>query len=105
MDLQNAADLIPERDFQRTVVEMARSYGWKVYGVIDRKDFAKRYDKGFPDLVMVRDGHLIFAELKSQAGSLSVDQDRWLTALGNVSGVRVYEWRPSQRDEIDRILQ
>ena len=47
---------------------------------------------GYPDLTMVRDTRLIFAELKSERGRTTVDQQDWLHALKAVAEVRL--WRP-----------
>lgn len=49
---------------------------------------------GFPDLVAVRKGQLIFAELKSERGTLSIGQRTWLVLIGSVPGIRVCIWRP-----------
>ena len=38
---------------------------------------------GFPDLVVLGPGGLIFAELKSNEGQTSADQDRWAWNLHN----------------------
>ena len=50
--------------------------------------------KGFPDLVMLREGRLIFAELKSDRGCASPEQEQWLAELRK-TGSEVYLWRPS----------
>ena len=105
-----------ERDFQDTVVKYARLHGWLVFGVIDRKDYARRYDTGFPDLVFVRDGVLIFAELKKEGAKVTPAQDKWLRALQAVadraqdvqledfSPIKVCTWRPSDWDAIEKML-
>lgn len=56
---------------------------------------------GFPDLCLVRDGRLIFAELKRQAAKHKPTpaQVAWLDALDDVAvraaaAVTVYLWRP-----------
>jgi hypothetical protein len=47
---------------------------------------------GWPDLTLVRGEQLIFAELKSDRGRLTDQQQVWLEVLGKVA--EVYEWRP-----------
>ena len=59
--------------------------------------------KGFPDLLMVRGKRGVAAELKSEKGRLTQDQEHWLLALG-AAGIEVYEWRPADWDEIERVL-
>ncbi len=87
--------------------------------------------KGFPDYVCVRPPRLIFAEIKSEIGKLSPEQDGWLDDLrecvrmitlepipiGSIKGIKltksgglipsleVYLWRPSQFEEILEILK
>ena len=52
-------------------------------------DSNSRQAKGFPDLCLVRGKRLIFAELKTDTGKLTADQEAWLIALGAVPGLEV----------------
>ena len=110
--MTNAADHITEREFQSTVVELARAFGWVIHGVLEQHQYAKRLSKGFPDLVLARYkpdyiiGRLIFAELKSQTGRVSAGQQAWLEILRiSQCHPEVYIWRPSDLDEIERVLR
>ena len=58
---------------------------------------------GFPDLVLVKDRRIIFAELKSRDGKPSRDQAKWLQALAATGRVEVYLWRPA--DLLDGTIQ
>lgn len=87
-----------EKGFQRVVIEYARLRGWNIYHTHD----SRRSPAGFPDLVLVRE-RVVFAELKSERGRLTVEQRAWLAAL-RTAGVEVFCWRPSQWDEIERTL-
>ena len=112
--------MTPEGKFQKRVIEAATRLGWRHYHAHDpRRDKA-----GFPDLVMVRRGRLIFAELKRDKKAIkhevSKEQDEWLFALMNVrhnvenlirakgayapgqSPVQVFLWCP---DDFDQILE
>ena len=106
-----------EAELQRSVIELARLYKWKIVhfrGVaVRRKDGSIRYQTpvqgdgaGFPDLVLVRD-KVIFIELKSDRGTLSQEQALWMEALVKARGVVAYILRP--RDwldgTIDKILK
>lgn len=57
---------------------------------------------GFPDRVLVRD-RVIYAELKRETGTPTDTQIEWLTGLAT-AGAEVYLWRPSDLDEIARVL-
>lgn len=98
---------ISEKDFQATVVALARAHGWMVYGTLDQREYAKRLSKGFPDLVLIKPRPLgqapiiHFWELKSQNGRISPSQREWLDALGPWARV----FRPSDLDEIEEILR
>ena len=100
-----------EREFQKAIIEYAELKGWMVYAVIDRRNYAKRTSKGFPDLTLVRYGRLVFAELKSSTGKLSFDQEKWIKALtfaGKQMLTRkfeVYVWWPKDYDDILEILK
>lgn len=50
--------------------------------------------KGFPDLVLAGPSGVLFRELKSAEGRLSVEQQAWLDALATAGG-DVAVWRPS----------
>lgn len=76
------ADMVrmTEKELQTAVIEMARFMGWRHYHTYD----SRRSPEGFPDLVLVRRGRLIFAELKSERGRLTVHQKIWLEELKEV---------------------
>jgi len=81
--------------------------------------------QGFPDYVAVRKGRLIFIELKSDTGKLSVWQETWLGELREcmkfgaivnskgrvkihekmIPSFEVYVWRPSDYDQIIELLR
>lgn len=102
--------LILEDDFQGNIIKTAKAAGWTYYHTYN----SKRSVQGFPDLVLVRAGRLIFAELKKQRGTVSPYQRVWLQVLGlvvqalDIAGahgiVSVYLWRPSDWPEIEAIL-
>lgn len=67
-------------------------------------DIELRSEPGFPDLVLVRDGMLIFAELKTDTGKLTQHQRKWMAALDRAD-VPVYVWRPHQYEEVRDTLE
>lgn len=81
---------ISERDFQWAIIEVAEENGWTFYHTYN----SRRCVAGFPDLVLVRNGVLIFSELKVGKNKTTAAQERWLDALAAVPGVRVRRWRP-----------
>ena len=101
-----------EADWQYTVIDLAHLYGWKVahFRGAWSKD-GKRFvtpvgadGAGFPDLVLARRDmqgrrEWIVAELKAEDGQPSPEQCEWLELLHG------YLWRPSDYDEIVRILK
>lgn len=78
-----------ERELQNAVLELAGYLGWKCYHTFD----SRRSQAGFPDLVLVKPGRLIFAELKSARGKLTNAQADWGAAL-LLALQDWYEWRP-----------
>ena len=91
---------IPEADFLAYVTELATLCGWLVYHTYD----SRRSQPGFPDLVLCKDGRVIFAELKSQKGPIRKAQQEWLDNLQMNNSVEVYLWRPADIDGIHRLL-
>jgi hypothetical protein len=100
---EQLAQIELERDFQQRVIEVARLKGWLVYSIPDSR---RATLAGFPDLTLIRkkDKRLIFAELKREKGRVSPAQQDVLDALGVISDVSVYVWRPSQWQSILDIL-
>lgn len=79
-----------EKAFQAATIELARAFRWRHFHPHD----SRRSVAGWPDLVLVRDGALMFRELKTERGRLTADQRDWLSAL-QVAGQDVGVWRPA----------
>lgn len=89
-----------EAEFQARVIRLARLLGWRVYHTHD----SRRSAAGFPDLVLARRGRgVIYAELKSEKGRTTAEQDEWLGLLRD-SGQDVFLWRPADLQTIADIL-
>ena len=87
-------EVLTEADFQGLVLDVAETFGWEVFHDGD----SRRSNAGFPDLVLVKDGRIIFAELKREKNSYpSKPQMNWLALLGQAAGDNVMAvlWRPS----------
>lgn len=103
-----------ERDWQATVLQYAALRGWRAFhdnatnaprrcsgcGAIRH---LPRNAPGWPDLVLVRRPDVLFVELKSDAGKVDHDQQRWIDDL-RACGQRVYVWRPRDWDDVQRVL-
>jgi hypothetical protein len=75
---------------------LAAMYGWRIYHTHD----SRRSEPGFPDVVAVhRDRGFLVAELKSEKGRLSREQELWLSAFEEV-GVETHVWRPAHLQEM-----
>lgn len=102
-----------EADLQAAIIETARTFGWRVAHFRPArtkhgwKTAVAADGKGFPDLVLVRGDRLIFAELKSDRGKPSPDQEAWLAGLELVAQacdlVEVHLWTPA--DWPERIVE
>lgn len=91
---------ISEKDFQSALLDIARVLGYRAYHTHD----SRRSEPGFPDIVLVRGSRLIFAELKTDTGRTTTEQDGWLSALQGTSA-EVYVWRPKQMQDIIPLLR
>lgn len=82
-----------ELQCERTIIEAARIAGWRIHGERAAMNRSGRYatpikgDRGFPDLILVRDGEMIAVELKRKPNKVEADQKAWLNALDDVPGV------------------
>jgi hypothetical protein len=54
---------------------------------------------GFPDLVLVRRGRVLFVELKAGSGRVTREQRRWLDELA-ATPAEVHVWHPADWDAI-----
>ena len=111
--MPNDADMIiPEADFQATVVEMAESFKWTVHFTRD----SRRGRTGFPDVFLARPPVAMLVELKTERGRLrpgfwskaekwNPGQNEWLELLGQCTEFRSGLWRPSQLDAIEELLR
>jgi len=100
-----------EKDFQRAVIDLARLTGWRVHHTRPALTRRGRWltpiqgDAGFPDLVLVRAGRVIFAELKRNGARPTPAQREWLEALQACAGVECYLWTPDDWEAIIDALQ
>lgn len=97
-----------ERDWQRDIIRLARTLGWKVAHFRPAqtskgwRTAVAADGAGFPDLILVRD-RLIAAELKNEKGRVTEEQAEWIAAL-QVAGVEAYVWRPDDLDDVMAVL-
>lgn len=94
-----------EDDLKEAVIDMAHLLGLKVAHfrparTIDRKTGKETWrtpveadGKGFPDLVIVGPGGVLYRELKSGTGKPSPEQVAWLSGLTG-AGADAGTWRP-----------
>lgn len=92
---------VSEKVSMQQVLDLATLQGWLTYHTYD----SRRSSPGFPDVVMVRGKHLLFAELKSEKGKFSQPQKQWLEALAKVETVSSHLWKPHDFDEIMVVLK
>ena len=90
-----------EKEWQAQVVKAAKACGWLIYHTWNSANSAA----GFPDLVLVRDDRILFVELKTVKGKVSLAQQEWLTILEATGKVETAVWRPNQWDEVERSLR
>lgn len=95
---REAALAMPEEELEDNVLQLAKLLGWVAVHHRPARTAdggwrtAIKGQKGFPDLVLARDGQVLFRELKRQKGKPTAEQEIWLEALGDFGGI----WRPQQ---------
>lgn len=96
------ARAMPERALLAQVRRLAQEQGWLVYHTWR----SEHSEPGFPDVVLAKPGRLLFVELKSAQGKVTVEQQQWLEVLKrSVPGIEIYLWRPADLPEILEVLQ
>lgn len=91
---------ISERAFQNQVVQLAEMCGWLVFHNPD----SRMVRAGLPDLLLIGDGVVIFAELKTDGGRLRPDQVTTIRRL-QAAGQLTYLWRPRHFNQITAVLR
>ena len=96
---------LSEKEFTQIVIGtnvnpgVARTFNYRCYHTLR----SKGSQPGFPDWTLVRD-RIVFLELKTETGKVSVAQAEWLADL-NKAGVEAYVVRPRHFDEIVCVLR
>ena len=80
-----------ERQLTQAVVELASRLGWRVHHTADSRSL-RTHHPGLPDLLMVKDGRMVAAELKVAGRKPTGPQLDWLEALAGVPGVDAHLW-------------
>lgn len=99
---------VTEREFQKTVIEMARALGWVVAHFRPAKTSkgwrtpVQADGAGFPDLVLCKK-RVLYRELKTDLGRLTQAQREWISRL-NLAGADAKVWRPRDWPEIEMEL-
>ena len=106
-DQQRVLRTVTEAQWQAQVVEYAQLRGWMVAhfraGQTSKGVWMTQVaadGAGFPDLVLARNGEVLFAELKRETGKVSEAQQAWLAQLP-----ASFVWRPSDLDDVLEILR
>ena len=111
-----ALNSVPEKDFQRQVLVVAKACNWSVWHIPDARQqvggklVGARLAAGLPDLVLVHRAHgFVFAELKREKNGRvrpaqkvalgKMAEAAMVTTMGGAK-VRVHLWRPSDYDEV-----
>lgn len=100
----------PEKVFTLQVIDVARTYGWRVVHFDTARGHRGEYrtpylgdGRGFPDIVAVRKDRVIWAELKVPPNKPTLDQQAWLEAL-KAAGQEVYLWTPADLDALTKVF-
>lgn len=89
-----------EAQWQATVVDIARHYGWHITHVREMRG----NQHGIPDLLMFRGDRYVLAELKTETGTVSREQAAWHQRAA-LCGVTVHVWRPRDADAVEETLR
>lgn len=101
-----------EAQFQKTVIEYARTCGWRVAHFRTAQTSKGAWvtpvaadGAGFPDLCMIRADRIVFAELKRRGvRKVRPDQALWHAAI-NHTAAEMYVWNPLDWDQIQTVLR
>lgn len=97
---------LSHEEFMTQVIQLLDLCHWRYYHTYR----STRSPAGFPDIAAVRENSdgssaLIFLEIKTQKGKLTVTQLEWLSLLDNVPGVVATVCRPSWWNSLVALLK
>ena len=91
-----------ENELLTCVIDLAHLYSWRVLHIRPART-EKGYRTplqgdgvGWPDIFAVRDERIVVAELKSDRGRVTDEQQKWLTALSYALQANTYVWTPAE---------
>ena len=92
--------IVSEKELRQQVIELMKLGNWQFYFTW----LSIHSPAGFPDICAAKTPRLVFAELKTELGKVTAAQQKWLDILATVPGVEVYLWRPSEFEDIKKVL-
>ena len=102
---------VTEAQFQRQVLALAKLTSWRVAHFRTAMNARGQYmtpvagdGKGFPDLVLVKGGRVLYRELKRDGGYLEPEQKAWRDAL-LAAGADWALWRPRDWPLVEATLK
>lgn len=100
-----------ETEWQQQVVQAARLFGWSTNHTRRTLGRGRKWTTGtstvgFPDLTLWSERHrrLIFAELKTDRGKLTPEQESVIASL-RAAGCECHVWRPSDWSAVELVLR
>ncbi len=90
-----------EAAWQTMITDYATLTGWRWH----HQRLSKQSRPGWPDLTLCRSSRLIFAELKTERGTVRPEQTAWLHALREVPSCEVFVWRPRHWALVQQVLR
>lgn len=91
--------VLTEKQWQRLVTDTADLFRWKWAHFPQMAG----NPKGWPDLVLMKNGKTVYAELKTEKGQVSPAQRAWHDDC-LLYGIIVYVWRPSDWPRVVKVL-
>lgn len=102
---------LSEKQFQLQVLQLAKLYGWRCAHFRPAQTRSGKWitpvqaqGKGFPDLLMLRGGRQVVAELKVGKNKPSAEQTAWLDAF-TLAHVQAFVWFPTDWRIIEETLR
>jgi hypothetical protein len=100
VDIGDVLDAMPERRFDEWFRTLAKRLGYRAFHC--RRSTGS--ERGFPDWILLRPPRAVAIELKTGTRQPTPAQQDWLDDFA-ACGIEAFVFRPSQRDEIVRVLE
>ena len=95
---------ITEQYVRKEILKALHDAEWKLFILPQQKGHTAQTVKGWPDIVGVKNGHMLAMELKGPGKTPTLAQQEWLDVLGEIEGCTSLAVNPDNMDTVIALI-